>query len=102
MYQSFSEQKGVVVELNVQIDHVHLLVSGSTQDIDIRFVGMVKGRTAIRVFNKFRHLKQNLIGVIISGQEVTRSIPWLGYRKDMQICKVPRAERASRRVTTEI
>jgi putative transposase len=47
-----------VVELNVQVDHVHLLVmippKGSVSD----FMDMVKGRTAIRVFNKFRRLKR--------------------------------------------
>lgn len=40
------------------LDHIHLLVwvppKGSLSD----FVGTVKGRTAIRVFNKFRALKR--------------------------------------------
>ena len=57
--RAFSEQKGCeVVELNVQIDHVHLLVMVVPKISISDFVGMVKGRTAIRVFNKFRHLKQ--------------------------------------------
>ena len=57
--RAFSEQKGCeVVELNVQIDHVHLLVMVVPKISISDFVGIVKGRTAIRVFNKFRHLKQ--------------------------------------------
>ncbi|MBM4066762.1 MAG: IS200/IS605 family transposase [Planctomycetes bacterium] len=57
--RAFSEQKGCeVVELNVQIDHVHLLVMVVPKISISDFVGIIKGRTAIRVFNKFRHLKQ--------------------------------------------
>ena len=57
--RAFSEQKGAeVVELNVQIDHVHLLVLVPPKIAVSSFVGVIKGRTAIRVFNKFRNLKQ--------------------------------------------
>ena len=56
--RAFSEhQQGEVVELNVQIDHVHLLVMVPPKVSISTFVGTVKGRTAIRVFNKFRELK---------------------------------------------
>ncbi len=55
----FSEQKKCeVTELNVQIDHVHLLVMIPPKLAVSDFVGIVKGRTAIRVFNKFRELKR--------------------------------------------
>lgn len=55
----FSDQKGCeVVELNVQIDHVHLVVMVPPKISISSYVGMVKGRTAIRVFNKFRQLKE--------------------------------------------
>ncbi len=57
--RAFSEQNGAeVVELNVQIDHVHLLVLVPPKISISSFVGVVKGRTAIRVFNKFRNLKR--------------------------------------------
>ena len=46
-----------VVELNVQNDHVHLLVMIPPKISVSDFVGTVKGRTAIRIFNKFRNLK---------------------------------------------
>lgn len=57
--RAFSEQKGCqIVELNVQIDHVHLLVNVPPKVSISNLVGTLKGRTAIRVFNKFRNLKK--------------------------------------------
>ena len=50
--------KTEVVELNVQPDHVHLLAMVPPKISISDFVGTMKGRTAIRVFNKFRDLKQ--------------------------------------------
>ncbi|QBQ53923.1 IS200/IS605 family transposase [Nitrosococcus wardiae] len=59
--RAFAEQqKGEVVELNVQFDHVHWLVWVPPKVSLSDFVGTVKGRTAIRVFNKFRELKRRL------------------------------------------
>ena len=46
-----------IVELNIRIDHVHLLAMVPPKVSISEFVGTLKGRTAIRVFNKFRHLK---------------------------------------------
>jgi len=57
--RTFSEQlKYEVVELNVQIDHVHLLVMDSAKGFVSDYVGTVRCRTAIRVFNRFQHLKR--------------------------------------------
>ena len=57
--RSFSERLGAeVVELNIQPDHVHLLAMVPPKVSISEFMGTLKGRTAIRVFNKFRHLKQ--------------------------------------------
>lgn len=57
--RAFTEQQhGEIVELNVRVDHVHL-VSFVPPKVSIsKFVGTLKGRTAIRVFNKFRELKR--------------------------------------------
>ncbi len=56
--RAFSEQKKCkIVELNVQIDHVHLLVKVPPKISISGFMGIIKGRTAIRVFNKFKYLK---------------------------------------------
>ena len=55
--RAFSEQKGCkIIELNVQIDHVHLLVMVLPKISISDYMGMIKG-TAIRVLNKFKSLK---------------------------------------------
>ena len=57
--RAFSEQQGCeVVELNVQADHVHLLALVPPKVSISGYVGTLKGRTAIQVFNKFRDLKE--------------------------------------------
>ena len=57
--RAFSEQKHCdIIEMNVQIDHVHLIVMVPPKTSISEYVGTVKGRTAIRVFNKFRDLKK--------------------------------------------
>lgn len=56
--QLFSNQKGCeTIELNVQPDHVHMisLVPPKVSISDL--MGILKGRTAIRVFQKFPTLK---------------------------------------------
>ncbi len=47
------QQGGSIIELNVQLDHVHLLVMVPPKISISNFVGTLKGRTAIRIFNKF-------------------------------------------------
>lgn len=55
----FSDQLGCeVIEMNVQEDHVHLLVMIPPKVSVSGLVGTIKGRTAIRVLNKFRKLKE--------------------------------------------
>ena len=57
--KAFSEvQKCERLELNVQIDHIHLLVMIPPKVSVSSYVGTVKGKTAIRILNKFRKLKQ--------------------------------------------
>lgn len=57
--RAFSEQKECeVIELNVQKDHVHLVVMVPPKVSISDYMGIIKGRTAIRVFNKFRSLKK--------------------------------------------
>jgi len=46
------------MEMNVQLDHVHLLVMIPPKVAVSDYVGAVKGRTAIRILNKYRQLKQ--------------------------------------------
>jgi len=57
--RAFSEQLGCeVIELNIQIDHVHLIVMVPPKVSISGYAGTVKGPTAIRVFNRFRKLKE--------------------------------------------
>ena len=48
----------VIIELNVQPDHVHLLVKIPPKVSISEFMGSVKGQTAIRVFKKFPYLRE--------------------------------------------
>jgi len=52
------QQHAEIIEVNVQVDHVHLLVMLPPKLSVSNFVGTIKGRTAIRIFNKFKKLKQ--------------------------------------------
>ena len=55
---AYSAQKGAkIIELNIQIDHVHLLVMIPPKESISNFVGTLKGRSAIRILNKFKELK---------------------------------------------
>ena len=47
-----------VVELNVQVDHVHLLVKVPPKVSISELVGVLKGRIAIRIFTAFPYLKR--------------------------------------------
>ena len=56
--RSFSEQQRCeIIELNIQVDHVHLLAMVPPKVSISDYVGTIKGRSAIRVFNKFRKIK---------------------------------------------
>lgn len=47
-----------VVELNIQNDHVHIIVMIPPNISVSEYVGTVKGRTAIRMFLKYPKLKE--------------------------------------------
>ena len=49
---------GEVVELSVQADHVHVVAMVPPKVSISGYVGTLKGRSAIQVFTKFRHLKK--------------------------------------------
>ena len=57
--RGFSERFGCeVVEINVQTDHVHLLAMVPPKVSISDYLGTIKGRTAIRILNKYKHLRQ--------------------------------------------
>ena len=47
-----------VIELNIQIDHVHLLVAVPPKVSISTLLGSVKGKTAIQIFRQFPYLKK--------------------------------------------
>ncbi len=57
--RAFSDQKECeIIELNIQIDHVHLLVNIPPKLSVSKLVRVLKGRSAISIFNKFLHLRK--------------------------------------------
>lgn len=54
-----SERLGCkIVELNLQNDHVHLLIKVPPKIAISKLMGVLKGKSAIRVFTKFPELKK--------------------------------------------
>lgn len=53
-----AQQKCEIVELNVVADHVHLLIKVPPKLAISDLMGILKGRTAIRIFQKFPDLKK--------------------------------------------
>lgn len=47
-----------IVDLNIQSDHIHLIINVPPKVSISQLLGTVKGRTAIRVFKQFPYLKQ--------------------------------------------
>lgn len=64
-----------VLELNVQPDHVHLVVIIPPKISISTLMGHLKGRSAIRLYNRFPHIRKKLWGTIF-GPEATLSIRW--------------------------
>ena len=57
--QIYSSRLGCqVVELNVQVDHVHLLTKVPPKVSISQLMGTVKGKSALRIFTRFSYLKQ--------------------------------------------
>jgi putative transposase len=55
----FCQQLGCeIVEMNVQVDHVHLLVKVPPKLSISELMGVLKGRTAIRMFTQFPTLRK--------------------------------------------
>lgn len=55
----FAERLGCeIIELNVQPDHVHLLLKVPPKISISKLLGAVKGKTAIQVFRQFPYLKK--------------------------------------------
>ncbi|MGB2078117.1 IS200/IS605 family transposase [Pseudoalteromonas sp. S201] len=58
--QVYCEQLGCkVVELNVQIDHVHLVVKVPPKLSISKLMGALKGKIALKMFSKYPYLRKN-------------------------------------------
>ncbi|MGQ5800734.1 IS200/IS605 family transposase [Serratia sp. IR-2025] len=51
-----------VLELNIQPDHVHLVVIVPPKLSISTLMGVLKGRSAIRLYNRFPHIRKKLWG----------------------------------------
>lgn len=58
VHSQSSQLESEVVELNVQRDHVHVVVMIPPKISVSSYIGRVKGKTAMRVFSVFRDLRQ--------------------------------------------
>lgn len=66
----------VIIELNVQQDHVHLLVNIPLKVSISEFMGSVKGQTPIRVFKKFPCLVNAPVGAPFLGKRILCRYRW--------------------------
>ncbi len=58
--QVYNAQLGCeVVELNVQIDHVHLVIKEPATVSISSLMGALKGKIALKLLSKFPHLRKN-------------------------------------------
>ena len=63
IYRLCSQKSDVeILELNVQIDHVHLVVSVPPKYAVSRFMGYLKGKLALRLFDRFPQLRKRYWG----------------------------------------
>ena len=63
IYRLCSQKDGVeVVEGNVQIDHVHLVVSIPPKYAVSQFMGFLKGKLALQLFDRFPQLRKKYWG----------------------------------------
>ena len=86
-----SEQLGPeVVELNVQVDHVHLLVKIPPRLSVSHVIGHLKGKTALRLFSKFPYLRKNKMwGNHFWARGYCMDTVGVNRRNDQKVCKVP-------------
>jgi putative transposase len=63
IYQLCSQKDGVeVIELNVQADHVHLIVSIPPKYAVSKFMGYLKGKLALKLFDRYPQLRKRYWG----------------------------------------
>lgn len=86
-----------VQELNVQADHVHLIVQIPPKVSVSDYMGRLKGKTAIRVFSAFRDLRQRrywgnhfwaqgyCVGTVgLNGEMIRKYVKWQEKQEQRQ------------------
>ena len=58
-----------LIEMNIQMDHIHLIVSIPPKISISQLMGVLKGKTAIKIFKSYPQLKKKPYWAIIFGQE---------------------------------
>lgn len=63
IYHLSNQKDGVeVLEVNVQVDHVHLVVSIPPKYAISQYMGFLKGKLALRLFDRFPQLRKRYWG----------------------------------------
>ena len=63
IYQLCNQKQGIeVIELNVQPDHVHLILSIPPKYAVSKVVGFLKGKLALKLFDRFPNLRKRYWG----------------------------------------
>jgi len=95
IYRLCSQKDGVeVVEVNVPIDHVYLVVSIPPKYAVSQFMGFLKGKLALRLFDRFPQLRKRYWGqqvwsrgycvstVGLDEECIKKYVKWQGRRKE--------------------
>ena len=83
-----------IVEMNVQVDHVHLLVKVPPRMSISELMGVLKGRTAIRLVHCVSEFAQEaVLGQSFLGQGYCVDTVGLEQRDDPKVREVPREGR---------
>ena len=63
LYRLCEQKSGIeIIEINVQADHVHIIMSIPPKYAISDVMGFLKGKTALKMFDKFPHLRKKYWG----------------------------------------
>lgn len=98
VYQLCKQKEDVeVLELNVRPDHVHLVKSLAPKYAVSEFMGYLKGKIALRLFQQYESLGRRYWGRHLWARGYCVSTVGLDEEKDTEVCPVVRATRKARR-----
>ena len=64
LFYKLCEQKDglEIIEINIQPDHIHIIISIPPKYAVSEIMGFLKGKTALKMFDKFPHLRKKYWG----------------------------------------